>query len=132
MMPENHIFIKQQNTFAKAARAKELRLEMTPSEKKLWDRLRANRLGGYHFRRQHVIEPYIVDFYCHKAALVVEVDGIVHADQQEYDRHRDLNLISLGLRVIRFSNADVDQNLEGVLGEVLRSCKLGLENPKLD
>ena len=59
-------------------RAKELRKEMTPAERCLWNRIRANRLGGWHFRRQQIINGFIIDFYCHKAELVIEVDGPIH------------------------------------------------------
>ena len=72
----------------KLQRAKELRRDMTPAEKILWQELRANKLG-VHFRRQQVIEGFIVDFYCHKAALVVEVDGDIHDLQQEEDARRE-------------------------------------------
>mgnify|MGYP001252608911 CR=1 FL=1 len=74
-MAIKQIVTGQKVSAAKEARAKELRREMTPAEGKLWMGLRANRLEGFHFRRQQVIEPYIVDFYCHQAALVIEVDG---------------------------------------------------------
>jgi very-short-patch-repair endonuclease len=121
-MPPKSLITQQAVTPGKLERAKEMRGEMTPSERKLWARLRAGRLEGFHFRRQQVIEPYIVDFYCHQAALVIEVDGGVHQEQQEYDHKRDLDLQSLGLRVIRFSNTDVNQNPDGVLEEILNSC----------
>lgn len=78
-MPEKPIITGQHITSAKAQRARELRREMTPAERLLWARLRANRLQGFHFRRQQIIEPYIVDFYCHQAGLIIEVDGDVHA-----------------------------------------------------
>jgi very-short-patch-repair endonuclease len=125
-MPPKSLITQQAVRLDKLQRVKDLRREMTPSERKLWARLRAGRLEGIHFRRQQVIEPYIVDFYCHQAALVIEVDGSVHQDQQEYDCQRDHDLQLLGLRVIRFSNTDVNQNLEGVLEEILRSCKLAI------
>jgi len=125
-MAQKQIVTGQSVTPAKYARAKELRREMTPSEGKLWERLRAGRLEGIHFRRQQVIEPYIVDFYCHQAALVIEVDGSVHQDQKEYDRQREHDLQLLGLSIIRFSNTDVNQNLEGVLEEILQSCRLAI------
>src|SRR4051812_33525571 len=67
----------------KLARAKELRREMTPAERLLWSHLRRNQLNGLHFRRQQVIEGFITDFYCHSAALVVEVDGRIHEEQVE-------------------------------------------------
>ena len=69
--------------------ARELRRAMTPAEKKLWQHIRYNQLG-VQFRRQHAVGPYIVDFFCAKAKLVVEVDGDVHADEEqaEYDAKR--------------------------------------------
>ena len=67
----------QRVTKEKLQRAKELRREMTPAENLLWKEVRANKLG-VHFRRQQVIQGFIVDFYCHRAGLVVEVDGDVH------------------------------------------------------
>jgi very-short-patch-repair endonuclease len=74
-MPVKNIIPGQKVTKEKLQRAKELRREMTPAEKLLWNELRANKLG-VHFRRQQVIAGFIVDFYCHKVGLVVEVDGI--------------------------------------------------------
>ena len=103
-------------------RAKALRREMTPWESKLWVHLRANRLGGFHFRRQQIIDGYIVDFYCHAAKLIVEVDGSGHLDQQEYDQARDTHLTALGLKVLRFFNSDVDQDFDTVLKAILSAC----------
>lgn len=85
-MPPKNIVIGQKVDPEKAARAKELRREMTAAEKILWGYLRANRLDGFHFRRQQVIAGFIVDFYCHPAGLAIELDGPVHANQVEYDR----------------------------------------------
>ncbi len=99
-----------------------MRKEMTPAEKKLWQRLRASRLGGFHFRRQQVIDRFIVDFYCNKAGLVVEVDGGVHEKQIAYDRERDLHLTGLGLTVLRFTNTEITNDLEGVLARILEVC----------
>ena len=73
-MPIKNIITNQKVTKEKLQRAKELRRNMTPAEKMLWGELRANKLG-IHFRRQQIIEGFIVDFYCHKASLVIEVDG---------------------------------------------------------
>ncbi len=70
---------------------------MTPAEKILWHELRENKFGG-HFRRQQVIAGFIVDFYCHKAALVIEVDGDIHDLQQEEDARREKVLREMGLR----------------------------------
>jgi very-short-patch-repair endonuclease len=68
------------------ARARKMRTDPTPEEASLWQSLRKCQLGGYKFRRQHVIGAYIVDFYCPQARMVVEVDGKVHANQIGYDR----------------------------------------------
>ena len=106
-------------------RAKLLRRKMTPWESKLWVHLRANRLGGFHFRRQQIIDGYIVDFYCHTAKLVVEVDGSGHLDQQEYDQARDAHLTDLGLKVLRFFNSDVDRDSDYVLEAILSACMNG-------
>ena len=83
-MPVKNIIPGQKVTKAKLERAKELRHEMTPAEKLLWEQVRAKKLG-VRFRRQQVIQGFIVDFYCHKAALVVEVDGDVHDLQKDKD-----------------------------------------------
>lgn len=94
--------------------AKELRKNMTRQERHLWyDCLRDYPLR---FRRQEVIGNYIADFFCDKARLVIELDGSQHydADEQRYDKRRTAYLESLGLRVLRFSNYDVDTNFDGV------------------
>ncbi len=90
---------------------------MTPAEKILWEELRANKLG-VHFRRQQVIQGFIVDFYCHKAALVIEVDGDVHDLQKEEDERREKVLSALGLRVVRFGNDEVIRGLYAVVGKI--------------
>ena len=105
-MPIKIIIPGQRVTKVKLQRAKELRSDMTPAENILWQELRANKLG-VHFRRQQVIAGFIVDFYCHKAALVVEVDGDIHDLQQEEDARREKVLIEMGLTVARFRNEDV-------------------------
>ena len=107
---------------AKLLRAKELRRQMTPAERRLWNCLRANRLGGLQFRRQQVIDGFIVDFYCHAAGVVVEVDGSVHEDQADYDAERDRILTARGLRIIRFTNEQVNRSLADVLRRIEASC----------
>lgn len=118
-MPIKNIVTNQKVTKEKLQRAKELRREMTPAEKILWEELRANKLG-VHFRRQQVIQGFIVDFYCHKAALVVEVDGDIHDLQQEEDVRREKALSALGLRVVRFGNDEVVRNVSHGGGESKR------------
>ncbi len=106
-------------------RAKELRERMTPSEQVLWEKLRANRLNGLHFRRQHPISKYIVDFYCHQFQLVIELDGEVHQekDQQELDKGREEDLQNLGLNILRFSNQDVLYETQMVLTTILNEIE---------
>jgi very-short-patch-repair endonuclease len=99
-------------------RAGELRRTQTPEEAKLWSRLRNHQLGGIGFRRQHAIGRYIVDFCSPGRKLIIEVDGSQHAEQQEYDNARTDFLESKGYRVIRFSNRDVNRDIEAVLLEI--------------
>jgi very-short-patch-repair endonuclease len=98
--------------------AKTLRRRMTPEERTLWHRLRTNKLAGLHFRRQHVVEGYIVDFYCPRARLVIEVDGSAHAIRRAEDEVRDEILDARGLKVLRVTNVDVQTNIDGVLRTV--------------
>jgi len=116
-MPLKNIVTKQRVTKEKLQRAKELRREMTPAEKILWQEVRAKKLG-VRFRRQQVIAGFIVDFYCHKSALVVEVDGDIHDLHQEEDARREKVLSALGLRIVRFRNDEVVRNLSAVVGRI--------------
>jgi very-short-patch-repair endonuclease len=96
-------------------RAKAMRANPTPAEYKLWLTLRANRLDGSQFTRPTVIDRYIVDFASKAAGLVIEVDGDAHSAQERYDATRTQWLEQLGYSVVRFSNGDVMNNLDGVL-----------------
>ena len=118
----DRIIVGQRISATKLQRAKELRQQMTKAEKLLWQRLRANRLNGLHFRRQQVIDGFIVDFYCHSAKLVIEVDGNIHQQQVEYDAERDKVLVSRGLRLLRLKNEDVQNDLEDVLAQIATAC----------
>ena len=97
------------------------RREMTKAEAVLWKAIRASRLGGLHFRRQQIIDGFIVDFFCHSAALIIEVDGPVHEEQAEYDAAREEVLRQRKLRIIRFTNDDVLKNLPTVLQRIQES-----------
>ncbi|GAB1538177.1 endonuclease domain-containing protein [Scytonema sp. NUACC21] len=119
----HNIVIGQKVNSAKLQRAKELRREMTPEEKILWQHLRGNRMNGFHFRRQQIIDGFITDFYCHAAALVVEVDGEIHEQQVEYDTERDKILSARGLRLLRIKNEEVRQNLDNVLALISKVCQ---------
>ena len=102
-------------------RARDLRKKLTPQEVKLWVKLREFRQLGFHFRRQSPIGPYIVDFECRKAQLVVEVDGGQHNFDSGImaDAKRDSLLQAKGYDVLRFWNHEVDQNLDGVLSTII-------------
>ena len=97
--------------------ARELRKNQTESEKILWKILREFRSGGCIFRRQHPIDIFIADFYCHKLRLIVEVDGEVHFNEeaQELDDGRSAELEKLGIRVLRFTNEQVINNKDIVV-----------------
>ncbi|MBD2500727.1 endonuclease domain-containing protein [Anabaena azotica] len=118
----NHIITGQTINPDKIQIAKELRCQMTPEEKILWQHLRANRLHGLHFRRQQIIDGFIVDFYCHAAKLVIEVDGKIHEQQAEYDVERDKVLSARGLRLLRIKNEEVRQKLDQVLKLIYQFC----------
>jgi very-short-patch-repair endonuclease len=100
----------------------------TSAEKILGQELRGNKLG-VHFRRQQVIAGFIVDFYCHKTALVIEVDGDIHDLQQEEDARREKVLSEMGLRVVRFRNEEVMKNLSAVVGKICGLAESHLINP---
>lgn len=104
-------------------RAKELRQAMTSGEKILWRHLRDNRLGGFHFRRQQVIDGFIADFYCDSAGLVVEVDGDIHRQQVAYDQERETILHSRGLAILRVSESEAVKNVETVLEKILEAVR---------
>ena len=123
-MPVRQIVIGQQVSQEMLERAKTLRKEMTLAESLLWQRLRAGRLEGIHFRRQQVIGRYIVDFYCHQAGVVVEVDGGIHQEQADYDQEREAYFHQQGLVVLRFNNWEVEHQLDIVLEVILDACRI--------
>jgi very-short-patch-repair endonuclease len=96
------------------ARARAMRSEQTPAEAKLWSLLRAHRFSDVKFARQVVVEPYILDFAARSRKIAIEIDGDTHAHRLQYDAARTTYLESRGYRVIRFTNADVIGNIEGV------------------
>ena len=108
-------------------RAKELRKNSTPQEKKLWDIIKNRQISGYRFVRQYPIGNYIVDFACRKKKLVIELDGGQHNETENiiYDKKRTDYLEANGYKVIRFWNNDIDNNIEGVyeyLLNILEDC----------
>jgi very-short-patch-repair endonuclease len=104
-------------------RARRLRRDQTDAEARLWEALRGSRLEGWKWRRQVAVGPFIVDFLCLEAALAVEVDGGVHAEQAAYDARREAYLRARGLQVLRFWNAEVCHDLERVSWTILSACR---------
>jgi very-short-patch-repair endonuclease len=96
---------------------------MTLAEKLLWERLRANQLDGLRWRRQQIIDGFIVDFYCHAASIVIELDGAVHDQRAEYDTARDEILATRGLLVLRITNTEVETDMNGVLARIRATCQ---------
>lgn len=106
--------------------ARALRRDMTEAEEKLWHELRSRRLDRIKFRRQVVIDPYVADFACLEAKLIIEIDGSQHADSVR-DQIRDAELKSRGFRVLRFWNDEVLRELDSVCDTItayVRDTKL--------
>ena len=100
--------------------ARELRQNMTEAEEKLWTQLRGRRFKGYKFRRQHPADRFVLDFYCHRVKLCIEVDGGIHnnPDISERDSNRTYELEQLGISVKRIPNEEIEENIEGVLAKI--------------
>src|SRR5580693_2174186 len=115
---------RHRNSAKDYERAKELRRSMPVSEQKMWIALRNMRkVSGLKFRHQQPINPYIVDFVCFGIKLVVELDGDSHNNRQNYDAKRTEYLNGLGYKVMRFTNEDVMNNLEGVVETLYSEAK---------
>ena len=110
--------------------AKELRKNLTPAEEKLWVHLRGHRMGNVHFRRQHAIGSYIVDFCAPGEKLVIELDGSQHLEQEEYDTERTAYLMSKGYRVLRFWNHEVMNEIDTVLTVIWSDIQAHPHPPK--
>ena len=105
----------------------QLRTELTPAGKLIWTKLRSKQCHAFKFRRQHAIGPFIVAFFCPEQLLVIEIDGDVHAEkaQRTKDRQRERYLRTLGLQVVRYTNHEVLNNLNGVLEHQLEVLSAG-------
>jgi len=106
-------------------KAKVLRENMTVPESLLFEKLRKNQILGLRFKAQHPINQFIVDFYCHKLKLVIEIDGEIHENDeaQEYDFNRTIELEKFGLKVVRFKNKDIIDNIDLVIRKINDICK---------
>lgn len=100
-------------------RRKDLRNNSTPQEILLWLQLKNSQLG-FKFRRQHSVGGYIADFYCPIKKLVIEIDGSQHFSNQEYDDTRSKYLKGLEIKVIRFTNAEINTNMNGVINSIIK------------
>jgi len=118
----HNIVIGQRVSEEKVVLARRMRREMTPTEARLWARLRRSRLDT-NFRRQQIVRGFFADFYCHGAALVLEVDGPIH--DPTYDAERDRIFASLGITVLRFTNAQVENQIGLVLYQIRRWLREG-------
>jgi very-short-patch-repair endonuclease len=104
-------------------RARRLRRDQTASETRLWETLRGRRLDGWKWRRQAPVGPFIVDFLCLEAAVAVELDGGIHAEQADRDARRDAYLRARGLQVLRFWNSEVSAQFDQVCWTILSACR---------
>ena len=106
--------------------AKQLRHELTDCEQLLWRHLRNRQLGGFKFRRQYPLSPYVLDFYCAELELAVELDGGQHFGDEALhrDAERSRYLGGRGVRVIRFSNREILAQMPEVLAEILRQAEM--------
>lgn len=114
----NHI---HNNKYLRLTR-KSLRHNLTEEEVILWSILKNNK-WGYKFRRQHSIGNFIADFFCPAKRFIIELDGSQHLDNQEYDRERTQYFESLGIKVIRFWNSEIRDNLYGVMIKIFEELK---------
>ncbi len=116
-------------------KASMLRENMTDAEKILWEKLKDRKLFQYKFRRQHPIDIFIVDFYCHPIRLVIEIDGGYHlnSEQREYDIGRSAELENFELKIIRFTNYEIFANVDSVVGRIKKEVeKREIEFKKLN
>ena len=98
--------------------AREQRDSLTRSEQLMWSRLSNRQLHGFRFRCQHPVCRYILDFYCHRAMLAIEIDGDIHKYRKEYDNYRDEFLSGIGITTLRFSADEVMNNIENVIERI--------------
>jgi very-short-patch-repair endonuclease len=109
--------------------ARILRKNMTSQEILLWERLKLKQICGVRFRRQHPIDFFIADFYCHEARLVVELDGGVHNRQKEYDDGRSAEMERYFIKVIRFTNSEIENKIGDVIKKIENEVSNRIKSP---
>ena len=117
-----HYNTAKANDATQKEQRKTLRNNMTPAEALLWRSLRGSRAGGWKWRRQQGIGPFVLDFYCPALRLCIELDGSAHDYTYEYDEQRTAYLNAQDIRVVRFTNDQVFNSYEGVVAEIIRIC----------
>jgi very-short-patch-repair endonuclease len=126
-LPFAHTYTTTQLWDALKPLARQMRHEPTTAEDALWKRIRNRQIGNSKFRRQHPIDRFIVDFYCAEAYLIIEVDGSIHDYTPHEDALRQAFLESLGLQVLRFTNGEVLQQMNGVIERIAEVLQKGGE-----
>jgi len=109
--------------------ARMLRRNMSPAEKLLWNRLSGKQIEGVRFRRQHPIDIFIADFYCHEARLVIELDGGIHTQKKEYDEDRTADMEKHFIKVLRFKNSEVESDVVSVINKIENEVKSRISSP---
>ncbi len=109
-------------------KAKALRKNVTGAEKVLWERLKNKQVLKLRFRRQHPIDIFIADFYCHTVRLVIELDGKIHKIQKEYDEARTAEMEQFDIQVIRFKNEEIENDIESVIKKIESTVKQRLKS----
>jgi len=119
------VIFLQRVTNSKKRLSRAMRKEPTTAEELLWQRVRGNGIAGFKFRRQQVIEGFIVDFFCHQAKLVVELDGDVHdtKEQKLKDAQRRVVFEARGLAELRFRNKEIFENTDGVIAAITATVR---------
>ncbi len=118
------------NNTSEKGKRRDLRKRQTKEESKMWRLVRDNRLG-FKFRRQVSIGPYVTDFYCREKQLVIELDGLQHINNSEYDIKRADYFLSNGIRTIRFWNDEINNNFKEVEKKIITILKTDLLPPDL-
>lgn len=113
------------NKSSEKEKRRTLRLNMPKSEILLWAKIRGRQVKGYKFRRQYSVGRYVIDFYCPGAKLAIEVDGDSHFQEgaEKYDKERQQYMESCGIRFLRFTNLDVQENMDEVLDVIYRNLE---------
>lgn len=108
-------------------RRRELRANQTAAEAKMWECLKSRKLGGFKFIRQYSIGPYVIDFYCAQERLGIEIDGGIHNtwENKNYDKDRENGLKVFNIKLLRFNNEEVIENIEKVTEKILLQINIG-------